>query len=360
MLAALTTAQIAGLATAAIAALTTNQLESLATADIAALTTTQIAAMTSEQVPAFTTSQVNALSALQVEKFVSNTYFTTTQIPYLKLGTPLVLDLNGDGVKTLGYSSGVKFDLFANGQTVNTGWVSSSDGLLVMDRNHDGTINSGAELFGSASTLSDGRKATDGYAALKELDTNHDGRVDASDAGFANLQVWVDSNSDGVSQTEELKTLSSLAIDSISTTAQTGVAKDNGNLLGLTSTYQTTDGQSHAAADVWFVADKDADEARQSTVGKSSTLTSRVSEIALAISSFGEDQSNANWPTATSETDTTTIARVNVSEIAQTLGQYVYVKPNASTSVLMTAPSLSVQTVDFAVRQQLQTLADKG
>jgi hypothetical protein len=180
---------------------------------------------------------------------------STSQVQHLTLGTPIILDLNGDGVKTLSISSGVKFDLFATGQAVNTGWVSGGDGLLVLDRNHDGVINDGSELFGSSTTLASGAKAPDGYAALRELDTNRDGTISSADAVYADLRVWVDGNSDGVSQTSELKTLASLGISQIDLQATAGLATDNGNLVGLTSTYETTDGASHAAADVWFVAD---------------------------------------------------------------------------------------------------------
>jgi hypothetical protein len=153
-------------------------------------------------------------------------------------------------------SAGVKFDLFADGAAVNTGWVSSSDGLLVLDRNSDGSVNDGSELFGSSTTLADGSKATDAYAALRELDSNADGMLSNADAAFADLRVWVDANSDGVSETGELRTLSSLGITQISTNAVAELSKDNGNLIGLTSTYQTADGETHAAADVWFVADR--------------------------------------------------------------------------------------------------------
>jgi hypothetical protein len=171
------------------------------------------------------------------------------------MGTPIVLDLNGDGISTQSIRKGVTFDLFANGNNVNTGWVSSTDGLLVMDRNHDGVINDGTELFGGATKLSDGTTASDGYAALRDLDTNHDGVIDKNDAAFADLKVWVDANSDGVTENGELKSLESSGIRSISAVADVNLSKDNGNLIGLTSTYQTTDGATHAAADVWFVAD---------------------------------------------------------------------------------------------------------
>jgi hypothetical protein len=88
------------------------------------------------------------------------------------------------------------------------------------------------------------------------LDSNQDGVVSQDDAAFADLRVWVDANSDGVTESGEIKTMASLGISSISTQAAVDLSKDNGNLVGLTSTYETTDGATHAAADVWFVADK--------------------------------------------------------------------------------------------------------
>jgi hypothetical protein len=129
-----------------------------------------------------------------------------------------------------------------------------------MDRNQDGSINDGSELFGSSTTLANGQKAQDGYAALREMDTDGDGAVTAADKQFADLRVWVDSNSDGVSQADELKTLAQLNITKISTQTTADLSKDNGNLVGLTSSYETGDGATHAAADVWFVADKAASE----------------------------------------------------------------------------------------------------
>jgi hypothetical protein len=169
--------------------------------------------------------------------------------------TPIVLDLNGDGVSTQNIAAGVKFDLLAQGQAVNTGWVSPTDGLLAIDLNHDGVINSGAELFCSASVLANGEKAPDGYVALSELDTNHDGVINNQDANFADLRVWVDANSDGVTEAGELKTLSDLKISQLSLTTDTVATDSNGNLVGLNSSYQTSDGATHAAADVWFKVD---------------------------------------------------------------------------------------------------------
>jgi len=254
--AALTTAQVVVLSTTGLAAMSTAQVAALETRDVAALRTTQIRALTTSQIGALTTSQVAALRTAQVEALTTTqtAAITTAQISHLTLGTPIILDLDGNGVQTIGIQAGVKFDLFADGNSVRTGWVAGGDGLLVMDRNADGVINDGSELFGSSTTLASGQRAADGYVALRELDSNQDGVIDRNDFAFADLRLWVDGNSDGVNGSGELHTLDTMGVASISLDAVAGTQKDNGNLIGLTSTYQRTDGEIRAAADVWFVA----------------------------------------------------------------------------------------------------------
>jgi hypothetical protein len=160
--------------------------------------------------------------------------------------------LDGNGIQTLSVNSGVNFDLLANGQPVQTGWVGAGDGLLVLDHNQDGIINDGSELFGSSTVLADGSKAVDGYQALSQLDTNKDGVISSADAQFAKLGVWVDGNADGQTGIAELKSLTDLNISQLNLNAQVTTEINNGNLVGLTSSYQTSDGVSHTAADVWF------------------------------------------------------------------------------------------------------------
>jgi hypothetical protein len=68
----------------------------------------------------------------------------------------------------------------------------------------------------------------------------------------------VDGNSDGISQADELKTLAQLNVAAISTGANSTLVQQNGNLVGLTSGYTSTDGTTHETADVWFLAQKQA------------------------------------------------------------------------------------------------------
>ena len=124
---------------------------------------------------------------------------------------PLVLDL--DGLETLGPTqSNVLFDHDADGIKTATGWVKPDDGFLVMDRNNNGVIDNGRELFGDATPLYAGGTAADGFAALAQEDTNGDGRVDHLDANWSKLRVWRDLNQDGVSQSNELLTMGNAGI----------------------------------------------------------------------------------------------------------------------------------------------------
>jgi len=75
---------------------------------------------------------------------------------------------------------------------------------LVLDRDGNGSIDNGRELFGDSIPLFGGGNTADGVAALAAKDTNLDGKVDANDARFANLRIWCDANQDGISQASEL------------------------------------------------------------------------------------------------------------------------------------------------------------
>jgi hypothetical protein len=212
-------------------------------------------ALTTEQLSSLSVAQEGALTAAQLAALSPTDIAAMTQIT-----SPLVLDLNGDGVQTVGIDHGVTFDLTGTGVQHQVGWVSAQDGFLVLDRNGDGLINSGRELFGQATLLEDGTTAQNGYEALVVLDTNQDGIIDVQDTDFAQLQVWQDANQDGVTQEGELQDLTSLGIVSLDLDAQQTSVVQDGNWIGLDSTFTTADGTAHAMADVWFSINKELNQ----------------------------------------------------------------------------------------------------
>ncbi|ATD65499.1 hypothetical protein ACFPVS_09925 [Neisseria weixii] len=170
---------------------------------------------------------------------------------------PLVLDLDGDGIETVGAQgyAGALFDHDKDGIRTSTGWVAADDGLLVIDRNSDGLINNGGELFGDSTVLKDGSNAAHGYAALAESDTNSDGKVDAQDAGFDKLKVWRDLNQDGVSQEGELFALAEVGVQSLNAGYQdVNQRLGNGNTVAQKGSYTTAGGETREMGDLLLAA----------------------------------------------------------------------------------------------------------
>ena len=127
--------------------------------------------------------------------------------------TPLVLSFDGAPVE-LREDRAHGFALSAVRSTV-TDWPTATTPWLALDRDGDGAIGDGSELFGSMTVLADGRRAPNGFAALRELDDNGDGRITAEDSGFARLLLWSDADGDRRSTADELAPLASRRILSI-------------------------------------------------------------------------------------------------------------------------------------------------
>ena len=171
---------------------------------------------------------------------------------------PLTLDLDGDGIETLASNGhkGALFDHSNDGIRTATGWINKDDGLLVYDRNGDGVVNNGGELFGDNTLLKNGERATNGYQVLAELDDNGDGKVDAADSAFAKLRVWRDLNQDGISQEGELLTLNEAKVKALNL-ANKNSDRDlgNGNSLAEEGTYTDSDGNEKQMGDLNLAAD---------------------------------------------------------------------------------------------------------
>ena len=172
--------------------------------------------------------------------------------------SPLVLDIDGDGVETTSINAGAYFDHDANGFAESTGWVSADDGFLALDRNGDGRISNGTELFGNQTLLPDGGQAGDGFQALAQWDENGDGRIDTNDAIWSQLRIWRDQNEDGYSEASELYSLNDFGIASLDTGYSDAIAfvDAQGNEHRQQGAFTRADGTSGAVSDVWFQLDR--------------------------------------------------------------------------------------------------------
>ena len=136
--------------------------------------------------------------------------------------SPLILDLNGDGIHTIGLNWPVTFDIDADGELDRIGWTfkNSQEAFLWLDHNRNRTLDDGSELFGDSTPMPDGSVAGNGFEALAvydlpEMGGNGDGLIDRQDLIFEHLRLWVDSNGDAVSQQTEISTLTARGVVAI-------------------------------------------------------------------------------------------------------------------------------------------------
>jgi len=169
--------------------------------------------------------------------------------------TPILVDLGGNGFRMSSAEDGVRFAINSVASTVGMGWpLEPDDGWLALDRNGNGVVDNGAELFGNTTMLEGGKIAHDGYQALAEFDTNRDGRIDSLDNMFANLLIWSDSNRNAFSEPTELRHLNDAGIASISLDYHTDQRRDKwGNRFRYVSSVTLTSGRRVQASDVYPV-----------------------------------------------------------------------------------------------------------
>ena len=166
---------------------------------------------------------------------------------------PLVLDLNGDGVQLENFDqSNTFFDIDHDGIKEQSGWVSSSDGLLAIDRNNNGKIDDVSELFSEYYGGTQGQDGApgetpfaNGFEALRTLDSNSDGVFNNQDAAWSSVKVWVDSDSDGETDAGELKSLEDAGVVSVNLDAkeESGDILDGNEVLARGDFVQNVNGE---------------------------------------------------------------------------------------------------------------------
>jgi hypothetical protein len=178
--------------------------------------------------PGYTCADVDSSSRICVGESpgMCDTGYTWSfaQMQCIPTSSPVLVDVAGDGFALTDAPGGVNFDLDRDGVREKLAWtaVDSDDAWLVLDRNGDGAVGDGAELFGNYTPQPEppAGQQKNGFLALAEFDKsaqggNGDGLIDARDAVFSSLRLWRDANHDGVSQPTELHTPAGLGLGSI-------------------------------------------------------------------------------------------------------------------------------------------------
>ena len=173
--------------------------------------------------------------------------------------TPVLLDLNGQGFRLTDEAGGVEFDLDGDGVAERLAWTEAGigDAFLALDRNSNGRIDDGGELFGDF-TEQPASATPHGYKALAVFDSadrggNGDGIISRDDAVFVDLLLWVDSDHDGVSQAGELTRLAESEIEWIDLDIVESRRKDRyGNEFRYKGNVRLTRGVTHSV-DVFFL-----------------------------------------------------------------------------------------------------------
>ncbi|WP_295081769.1 calcium-binding protein [Ruminococcus sp.] len=168
---------------------------------------------------------------------------------------PLIFDLDDDGFNITDKSNGAYFDKDNNGYKERIDWT-NTDAFLALDRNGNGKIDNGTELFGDTTYIEGSEEyAENGFAALQQYDENGDGIIDSRDSVYDDLRLWVDANGDGVSEESELSTLAEHGITSISAVAdEERINTGTDAVIDGTSTFTYEDGTAGRFGALWATA----------------------------------------------------------------------------------------------------------
>jgi hypothetical protein len=179
--------------------------------------------------------------------------------------SPLIVDLKNEGFHLTSAANGVMFDFAGTGKPIKLSWTDPkyNNAWLVLDRNGNGKIDSALEMFGNI-TSQPKSDTPNGYLALAEFDKpenggNNNGYIDAGDAVYSKLRLWVDANHDGISQPEELFTLASQGITALDLKfSESDFVDEFGNRFRYQAILVDDKGfhNNHRTYDVFLVVDK--------------------------------------------------------------------------------------------------------
>ena len=184
-------------------------------------------------------SRIGGQANVSISEFKAHIEMVRIEIAQIFQQDPLILDLDGNGIDITHLKDGQLFDIDGDGTLDQTAWIKGADALLALDRNGDGEINDGRELFG------DQHGAKDGFAELSKFDDNLDGLIDQQDGVFSSLVLL---RADGSQQG-----LADAGIKSISLAMVTPIDKRliGGDLVAQ-SQFERDDGSTGHIGEVFF------------------------------------------------------------------------------------------------------------
>ncbi len=177
--------------------------------------------------------------------------------------SPIILDVDGKGFSLTNAAGGVVFDISGTGHPIQMGWTAQgADNAFLCLPDSNGKCDDGKDLFGNY-TPQPHSANPNGFAALAVYDDpknggNGNGMIDPGDAIYSSLRLWIDANHDGISQQEEMHTLASLGVTSISLNYRLSAKEDQyGNIFRYRAEVDPNsadpDHVGRAAYDVFFV-----------------------------------------------------------------------------------------------------------
>jgi len=174
---------------------------------------------------------------------------------------PIMIDLGKNGFKLGELGEGIYYEVLGDGTLYKIQWVKkfSDEAFLINDINRNGSVDNGSELFGNGTKLilENNNLATNGFIGLAQYDHlllggNEDGYISSEDNIWTSLSLWLDSNADGISTSDEILSLSDFGIFELNVTPKENNRRDPaGNLIPLWTWINTNSGKLKMA-DVFF------------------------------------------------------------------------------------------------------------